>query len=218
MPTGDIMRATIEGTFGGEPVVVGLGFVSASGAADFNEDAGTLADELITLLELNGAGVGVYLSPLSAQYKLSGVRVQDISPGVSAGYFRSVGGIGGNVVDDAMPPNDALCVTWRTSLKGVQNRGRTYLTGFAEDSNNAGYWIPEIQDWADGSFAQLLMGSFGPLGGGNYAFSVIHRVAGGTPLVPPTATPITSFTVHNEVRSLRRRAVGVRISRRPTGP
>jgi uncharacterized protein (DUF2141 family) len=84
----------------------------------------------------------------------------------------------------------------------------------AEDSQNAGYWIPEIQTWAFTAFAQPLLDSFGVLGSGNYALSVVHTQVGGVRLTTPTATPITSFTVHNEVRTLRRRGVGVRISRR----
>jgi hypothetical protein len=34
----------------------------------------------------------------------------------------------------------------------------------------------------------------------------------------PAFTPIRSFTVHNEVRTLRRRAIGVRISRHRATP
>jgi hypothetical protein len=144
--------------------------------------------------------------------------VQDIVPGLATGFLRPVGSLGGNTVDDAVSPSNALCVTWRTGLKGKQFRGRSYLTGFAEDSCNAGYWIPEIQDWARTAFAELLLTNFGPLGVGNYALSLIHTVSGGARLIPPTATPITGFTVNNTVRSLRRRGVGVRISRRRTGP
>lgn len=217
MPTGDIMRATLEGHFDGEPVILGFGFVSASGAADFADDAAGLVSELEPALGLTGSG-SAFFSPLSVQYKLDGIRISDLSPGVSASLVFPVSNVGGNTTDDAMPPNDALCITWRTGLKGAQNRGRTYLTGFAEDSGNAGYWIPEIQDWANSVVGSGLLNAFGPLGTGNYSLSVIHTVAGGARIIPPTATPIIAFSVHNEVRSLRRRAVGVRIRRRRTGP
>lgn len=217
MPSGDIMRATLEGRFDGEPVVIGLGFVSNSGAGTWEEDAGNLINELLAALGLDGPA-GAYLDPLSAQYTVDRVRVQDLAPGVGASVTVEVGQAGANVTDDAMPPNDALCVTWRTGLKGVQNRGRSYLTGFAEDSGNAGFWIPEIQTWAATAFAGALMGAFGPLGPGNYALSVVHTQSGGAPLSPPTATPISTYTINNQVRSLRRRAVGVRISRRPSAP
>lgn len=216
MPTGDVYRATLEGTFAGEPVVIGLGFISNSGAPDFVQDSVTLMGELRDALEISSPGGG-FLSPLSSRYTLDQVRIQDLNPGVSAGFVSEVGMAGGNTVDDAMAPNLALCVTWRTGLKGKQNRGRSYLTGFAEDSGNAGYWIPEIQDWARNAFADPLLTAFGPMGPGNYALAVVHTMSGGVRIIPPTATPITSFTIRNTARGLRSRGVGVRISRRRGG-
>lgn len=217
MPTGDIYKATLEGVFAGEPIVMGMGFISNSGAADFAEDSNTLAGELFTALDLS-AIPGAFMSPLSVQFNLQRLRIQDLNPGVSAGHVVAIGNTGGNETDDAMSPNDSLCVTWRTGLKGVMNRGRTYLGGFAEDSANAGYWIAEIQTWAYDAFVNPLLGAFGPLGAGNYALALVHTVAGGSRIIPPTATPIVSATVNNTVRTLRRRAVGVRISRHRTAP
>jgi hypothetical protein len=217
MPSGDIMKATIEGTFDGEPIVTGLGFVSASGEVDFAADAAGLAGALADTLGLADPG-SAYLAPLSGGYVVNNVRIQDMAPGTAASLLFPQGGTGGNVADDAMPGLCCLCVTWRTGLKGKENRGRTYLTGFAEDSANAGYWIPEIQLWAQGEFANALLSRFGPLGTGDYVLSLIHTVSGGVRLIPPTATPIVSADVHNTVRSQRRRGVGVRISRRRTGP
>lgn len=217
MPSGDIYRATIEATFGGEPVVMGLGFISQSGAADFLTDATQLNDELQVALDL-GSSAGPFLSPLSAQLHINGVRIQDLNPGLSAGLLYSLGSVGGNVTDDALPPAVSFCVTWRDGQKGKAHRGRTYITGFAEDSQNAGYWISEIQDWAVSAFAQPLMDAFGPLGGGNYALALVHEMSGGVRIVPPTADPIISYSIHNETRVLRRRGIGVRISRRPSAP
>jgi hypothetical protein len=217
MPTGDIYKATLEGDFAGEPVVMGLGFVSNSGAADFTDDSAALAIELRTALDIN-TSPSAFMGPLSVRFSLDRVRIQDIVPGVSAGYVSEVGITGENVVDDAMSPSQALCVTWVTGLKGKRNRGRTYLTGFAEDSGNAGYWIPEIQTWARTAFVDPLIAAFGVLGGGNYTLSLIHTMSGGVRLSPPTATPIVGGIVRNTNRSLRRRAVGVRIPRHRTTP
>lgn len=213
MPNGDIMRASIEGTFDGEPVIMDLGFVSASGATEFKGDADGLHAELAAALGLD-VGPSAFAAPLSEHYMIDNIRIQDLAPGVSAGLVYPVNVPGANVTDDALPPQCALTVTWRTGLKGKANRGRTYLTGFAEDSQVSGYWIPEIQAWAQLQFADPLLAAFGPLGPGNYALSVVHTVSGGARLIPPTATPIISYTIHNEVRTLRRRGVGVRISRR----
>jgi hypothetical protein len=213
MATGDILRATLVGHYDGEPINMDLGFVSASGATDWPGEADGLNAEIQTALVLNDH-LSAFYAPLSVAFTLDALRIQDLAPGVSAGREYGIGIAGENVTDDALPPQAAICVTWRTDLKGKSNRGRTYLGGFAEDSQNAGYWIPEIQTWAFTAFAQPLLDAFGVLGTGNYALSVIHTQLGGVRLTPPTATPITSFTVHNEVRTLRRRGVGVRISRR----
>lgn len=217
MATGDIIGVQLAGTFGGEPFRIGIGFVSNSGATTWSDETSALGGEIVAALELDSLS-GAFMAPLSVQFKLDALLMQDLSPGVSSMWSYGIGRVGGNETDDAMPPNDALCVTWRTGLKGVANRGRSYLSGFAEDSNNAGYWIPEIQDWAASEFAEKLMAAFGPVGSGNYALSVIHKQSGGAPLVPPTATPIIGYQVHNEVRTLRRRAVGVRVSRRRVSP
>jgi hypothetical protein len=218
VPTGDIMKATLEGHFAGEPVVMGLGFISNSGAADFMEDSSALELELFTALDLGAGSLGAFMAPLSVQFILEAVRIQDLSPGTAAGRVWGENITGGNTTDDAVSPSNAMCVTWRTGLKGLAYRGRTYLTGFAEDSQNAGYWIGEIQTWARAAFIDPLMNAFGPFGTGNYSLALIHTVSGETRLVPPTATPITQGDVNNTVRSLRRRAVGVRISRHHSTP
>lgn len=217
MPTGDILKATIEGTFDGEPFNIGLGFVSLSGAATFQDEANTLSNELSAIFLFSNPA-GPFMGPLSEHFVVSNIRIQDLSPGVGASLVYAQAGVGGNTTDDALPPNDALCVTWRTGLKGKENRGRNYLTGFAEDAQVSGFWIGEIQDWARDAFASPLLTAFGPEGEGNYQLSVVHTVSGGARLVPPTATPILSYTIHNEVRSLRRRGIGVRISRRRAAP
>jgi hypothetical protein len=217
MPNGDIYRATLEGRFAGEPVVIGLGFVSQSEAPDFTQDSQDLAIAIATALGLDAPG-GPYMSPLSVHYAFDGIRVQDLSPGTSAGAFYTFPDVGGNSTDDALPPQCSLVVTWRDGLKGISHRGRSYLTGFAEDSQVSGYWISEIQSWATTGFAGLLIDAFGPASPGSYVLSLIHTVAAGSRLDPPTADPIVSFSVHNEVRTQRRRGVGVRISRTPSAP
>jgi hypothetical protein len=217
VPNGDLYRATIEGKFNAEPVMIGLGFVSQSELPNFASDSENLAIAVATVLGLTAPG-GAYMSPLSVGYRVDGIRVQDLNPGTSAGAFYTFAAEGGNAVDDGMPSNDALCVTWRDGLKGKQHRGRSYLTGFAEDSQSGSYWISEIQSWATTGFAGILMAAFGPGSEGSYVLSLVHTVSGGARLIPPTSDPIISFTVHNEVRTLRRRGAGVRISRHRSAP
>lgn len=217
MATGDIMRAVLVGRYGGEPVNIGLGFVSNSGIDPWTDDAQQLGTELAATLGVD-TPPGAFLLPLSASYFLDKIVIQDIAPALSAQHEWFVNGQGGNDTDDALPSYMAMCITWRTGLKGKENRGRSYLTGFAEDSQNGGYWIPEIQTWGQGNFAQPLLDAFGPAGTGNYALSLIHTMSGGASLDPPTATPIIAYSLHNESRSLRRRGIGVRISRHRAAP
>jgi hypothetical protein len=106
MPTGDILRASIEGTFDGEPVMIDLGFVSNSGAANWASETSLLSTELANVLELGTPGGG-YMAPLSEHYAISGIRIQDLAPGVSAGILAAYGDVGGNVTDDALPPQCA---------------------------------------------------------------------------------------------------------------
>jgi len=41
----------------------------------------------------------------------------------------------GSAVDDALPANNALCISTKTAKAGASFRGRTYLTGFTEAAN-----------------------------------------------------------------------------------
>jgi hypothetical protein len=217
MPNGDIFKLGIEGTNGGEPFVWGLGFISQSEQPDFFTDAQALFVAVNDILALTTPGSG-FLTPLSVQCKIDQVRVSDVAPGVSASVVFPVGAVGANTVDDDLPPACSLCITWRDGLKGKEHRGRTYLSGLAEDSQNAGYWIAETQAWANDGFASPLIQMFGPGGAGSYVLALVHSQLGGVRLDPRTASPILSYSVHNDVRTLRRRGVGVRISRRPSAP
>jgi hypothetical protein len=115
-----------------------------------------------------------------------------------------------------MPPNDSLCVTLRTAVKGRTGRGRMYLNGFPEGSANGGYWETAAQDAAV-AIAGALLNTFGSPGQpAPYTWGVISRFEFGVKRDIPAFTPIDSYTVHHEVRTLRRRAIGVRISRRKT--
>src|SRR5678809_343217 len=117
MPDGDLLRATLDGVFDGEPVMIDLGFIAGAGAADFVEDANNLNAAITTALGLLSTP-SPFMAPLAAAYSLNYIRIQDLAPGVAAQLAFGIGVSGGNVTDDALPPQLALCVTWRTGLKG----------------------------------------------------------------------------------------------------
>lgn len=210
---GDMYLARVNATFDGEPIVNSLTFVGVAAFGTWTEAAGELAGQLNVSLGLISGG-GQWADGLSVQYKVNALEIIDVSPGVSplASFESAV--IGTVTDDDAMPPNDCLCVTLRSDFKGPSGRGRMYLNGFAEGSANGGYWEAGAQAYAAGIAAKLVE-DFGEFAGAaSFRWSVLHRMTGGVRLVPPEVKPIMSFSTHNEVRSIGRRAVGRKIRRR----
>lgn len=217
MATGDVILARMNARFDGEPVMNTLAFVDVgSGASGFSNVAAELWAQLDGAIG-PFAGGGVWLTGLSVQYQLLSTDFMDVVPGVAPMVSNLAGGLGTVDDDDAMPPNDALCVTWRSEFKGPSGRGRTYLTGFAEGAANGGYWESGTQGHAE-AVANALLAVFGEEGTGTFRFVILHRMAGGEPIIPPEQKPVMGYTVHNEVRSLGRRAVGRRIRRRRVTP
>lgn len=209
---GDLVVVKLLSTCGGEPCINDLSF-------QINNPAATWAAQAVQMqLDLDGAigttGGGNWNSQRSTAFNTYGMQFVDVRPGTSP-LAETVLGVQGVVADDVMPPNDSLCVTLRTDIKGRTGRGRMYLNGYPEGASNGGYWETTAQDNAN-EIAQALLTAFGQEAvGANMTWVVISRYEFGVKREVPAATAISSFTVHNEVRTLRRRAIGVRISRRP---
>lgn len=211
---GDMVQCRFMGTFDSEPVINTFSFAAVVPFGSWKELADQMRVEIISLASLNLELV----NGRSVQYKLSEFQVVDVYPGVAPLASYALSDEGTVTDDDAMPPNDALCITFRSDFRGPGGRGRVYLTGFAEGAANGGYWEAGTQTAADAVGLNLL-NNFGEFAGSaSFRFSILHRYAGGAPLVPPEIKPVMSYTVHNEVRSLGRRAVGRRIRRRRVTP
>jgi hypothetical protein len=209
---GDLVDVRVKAHFDGEPIQNSFSFYILNPQETWSLMARQVADDFAAVVGLDG-GAGPWLTGLSVQYVVQAIEVIDVSPGLAPLYSRAVGGAGTVTEDDAMPPNDSLCVTLRSEFKGVSGRGRFYLGGFAESAANGGYWLEGTQTYAD-LIAQELNSNFGEdASAANMRWVILHRVAGGERLVPPEVKPIMDYTVHNEVRSLGRRAVGRRIHR-----
>lgn len=209
---GDMVQCRFVGTFDGEPIINTFSFVAVVPFGTWRELAIAMHAEIVS-----GAGINLDLvGGRSSQYHLSQLQVVDVYPGTSPLIAFTLNDTGTVTDDDAMPPNDCLCVTMRSDFKGPGGRGRVYLTGFAEGAANGGYWEAGTQTAAETLMGDL-DGSFGEeAGGASFRWAILHRYAGGSPLVPPEVKPVMSWTVHNEVRSLGRRAVGRRIRRHRT--
>lgn len=211
--SGDLAVVQLLATCGGEPTINDLSFQINDPAATWPEQVQAIADALESTV--GSSASGLWSDGRSTAYNCYGLRVIDARPATSP-----LGEIAlawpGVVADDVMPPNDSVCVTLRTGVKGRTGRGRMYLNGYPEGAANGGYWETAAQDAAQ-FLADALLTAFQE-GGSVPAFTwgVISRYEFGVKREIPAFTPITSFTVHNEVRTLRRRAIGVRISRRPS--
>lgn len=208
--SGDLITVKLLATCGGEPTINDLSFEIVNPAATWADQLAQVHDDLDSAIGLEGAGD--WSDQRSTAYNLYAIQMVDVRPGTSPMVERAVS-YQGQVADDVMPPNDSLCITLRTDVKGRTGRGRMYLNGFPEGSANGGYWELAAQDSAGGIAADLL-GNFGAdQSTRNMTWGVISRFEFKVKREIPAFTPITSYTVHNEVRTLRRRAIGVRISR-----
>jgi hypothetical protein len=218
MPIGDVYNLRVKATFDGEPIINSLSFVNVGiDGGTTLEDQIQLAAAFAATMGLDGTGPGPWTTGLSVQYVAKTIEVGDVVPGLAPSYQLAVDMPGTVTDDDAMPPNDSLCITWRSVFKGPSGRGRNYLTGFAEGAANGGYWEAGTQAFAT-TIADLILATWGETGTDVWRFVVLHRYAGGTPIVPPEQKPVMSYTVHNEVRSIGRRAVGRRIRRHRVTP
>lgn len=217
----DMITVRIVARFDAEPVINNISFAVVNPEATYPDQVTILAGELDTALGLISGG-GDWTSGLSVQYVVEQIQFVDVFPGTNPMHSVASAAAGTVADEDAMPPNDSLCCTLRTDFRGPGGRGRIYLGGFAEGSANGGYWEAGAQSHASTVMADL-QGNFGEAADASCRWSVLHKTSNGgvkgapvVPLVPPTIHPVMSFTVHNEVRSLGRRAVGRRIHRRRT--
>ena len=213
---GDMVQARIMQTISGQPVINDLSFVLINPFATWTECANQLAADLDAAIGVLTNG-GLWDAARSNLWSTQALQIIDVYPKVApllAFASSSVGAVDLGVV----PPNDCLAVTLRSDFRGASGRGRIYLGGWTLGDFANGYWTTGPQDAASAIMSGLDTG-FGELAGGaSFRWAVLHRMAAGAPVVPPEVKPVMSFTIHNEGRSLSRRAMGRRISRRAVGP
>lgn len=210
--SGDLVVVKLLSTCGGEPTINDLSFEIGNPAATWAAQVSQIVNDLDLALGLGTSGV--WSTGRSTAFNTYAAQVVDVRPGTSPLLEQALAAPGA-IADDVMPPNDSLCVTLRTEVKGRTGRGRMYLNGFTEGSSNGGYWEAGAQANAS-AIASALLTNFGAtVVAANMTWGVISRFEFGVKRAVPAFTAINSFTIHNEVRSLRRRAIGVRISRKP---
>lgn len=210
---GDMVTARIVAELSGQPIINNLSFTLIAPFATWREAANQLHIELNSALNID-AGGGVWTQDRGTLYQTNALQVIDVFPAVSP-LIQYALNAPGNLDDPTMPPNDCLAVTLRSDFKGPSGRGRIYLAGYTESAATNGFWEAGAQDAATAIMNNLDL-NFGEFAGGaSFRWVILHKVAGGAPVVPPEVKPVMSWTIHNEIRSLSRRAMGRRIRRRP---
>lgn len=163
-----------------------------------------LASGFKTALVKNGAG-GLFANCASSVSSVE-LRIRDVKPGTAATYDYSYASVAGaDVSGQELPPQCALVLSWFTALAGRSYRGRTYLTGFTEQTQDNGVWDSTHLTNVTGIITQMLTvyGSGGT--DGNWQFGVISRYLNGAPRITPVITPVTSGVARAYVYTQRRR-------------
>lgn len=208
---GDMVTARIIAELSGQPIINNFSFTLVAPFATWHECAVQLHDDLDAALSII-AGGGVWTTGRGVGYVTHAIQVVDVFPAVSPLEQFAVN-TPGDDSNATMPPNDCIAVTLRSAFKGPSGRGRVYLAGYTEDAATNGFWEAGVQN-AAGAIAEALDAGFGEgASGTSFRWCILHKVSGGAPLVPPEVKPVMSWTVHNEIRSLSRRAMGRRIRR-----
>lgn len=209
---GDLVVVRLLATCGGEPTINNLSFRIENPAGTWSEQGNQIYSDLDLLLGVSAPGL--WSAGRSTAYNLYALQVVDVLPNTSP-LYEQLAAAQGDQADDVMPPNDGVCVTLRTDVKGRTGRGRMYLNGYPEGSSNGGYWEAAAQDAATAIADALRLALTEEALGRNMTWGVISRFEFNVKREIPAFTPIRSTTTHNTVRTLRRRAIGVRISRAP---
>jgi hypothetical protein len=154
---------------------------------------------------------------MATTWALDEIVVTDLTSTTAPSILGSFDALAGTDATETLAPQTAGMIEWGTSLRGRSFRGRTFLTGFCEDSNigtpTAAAQVA-MQDFA----GTLVTG----LGTGGYPMQVVSRFSGThlqgpdlrgrirlvpTPRVTGLATPITTAVAETVWKTQRRRTL-----------
>lgn len=207
MASGDVFKITLMMTFGAVECRPGFHLIEGGGGAGLGPTRDAADHVAMTL-------AGSPLAGFSENLHLHHIRAEDVQPGLAASYETDTGVLTGDIPDDnPVPPQDSMVVTWTTDVKRIAGvfaaGGRIYIPGIYSTGQISGFLIPELQT-ALGAFAQLLYDAY-IADGTAYQLHVVSYNPGSNPRTIRAVNPITNYIVRNQVRSQRRRQVGVGI-------
>lgn len=200
MATGDLARLSVIYLLGTDLMVNTFGFSALDGSTTRSD----LATAFQTALIKNSSG-GLFFNR-SANLSSTTLRVQDVKPGTGATVELNYAAVvGSGSVGDDLPPQCCQLYSWRTSLAGRSNRGRTYMPGLGE-GQQAGGVIGAGAVTAFATVVTQLLAVFGP-GGSNthWQFGIISHRHNNAPVVPPAFNAVTLGITETTVQTQRRR-------------
>lgn len=203
MAIGDLALVVAELRGAGQVFQNTFGFKAISAGATLTNLVADFRDAAIK----NTSGGLLY--PLTDDVGCAYVRAVDVVPGTQANVEESFAEVlGAGNTSEPLPFHCAVVITWRTGLAGRSYRGRTYLTGAAEDQQNAGQWSSAFLAVV-ATFPVNMLATFGPTGSNaNWQLVVISRVANGVERATPIGTAITGYAVRQPVYTQTRRVIG----------
>lgn len=126
----DLVEVRAEQTSHGVDLV-NVFFVKRAGIDGFEDEAAGLATVFDTFYEtLAGSSLGLF-------WAVTGYVMKDRSEADGQEVTISSAVVGDEVAT-ALPLQTQLCITWRCTPSGRRYRGRTYIAGWTEDSNDSG--------------------------------------------------------------------------------
>lgn len=202
--TGDIVQVEVYYTQASQRLMNAFGFRAKTGSGTFSQLA---ADFKTNVVKATSGGL---FYGQSGQLSSTALTVRDVKPGTGIQYDLTYSAVtGSDGTSEALPPQCAAVISWRTSLAGRSYRGRTYLAGNVEAAQNNGVW-GATQQTNMTNLAVNILAIWGPTGtDANWEFAVISRTQNGAPLVSPVATPIQTYLIRSTVYTQRRRTIGV---------
>lgn len=81
------------------------------------------------------SGYGTLATGFNIGYSLDSVVVRDLRSSTSPAYDALITGFSGTNASHALAPQTAAVISHSTGLRGGSYRGRTYVSGLTEDSN-----------------------------------------------------------------------------------
>lgn len=201
MPAGDLFELVVVGRHAGALVLNTFGFAQVGSPA--GDPAATLAGNW------NSTCMTAWRNLVSGNYAVNALWVNAVAPAGAARYELNFSPpLAGNVVGEALPPQNAGVITWRTALAGRSYRGRTYVPAIAEGQQTDGTLSTTWQTNA-AAFVSALVGAFiTNAATNNFRLVVISRVNGGVARPTPIGTNVVNGSPRPYVYNQDRRTIG----------